>query len=162
MEFCISRARSTFQTPLISIVKSLCFLTTLGWLVTAEDGRHWNWCLGTTGGHRCQGMLAGTSPPVTCAFGPNHSDILQSENSTLFPFHLLHRTLSVWTSLSSRHNLQDMIPSWLSSIPSQSTHISFPLLLQSLPPEPYTFSSTMCGNITVSFGKSSPIEVPNL
>jgi len=29
---------------------------TLGWLVTAEDGKPWNWCLRTTGGHRCQGV----------------------------------------------------------------------------------------------------------
>jgi len=62
--------------PPISIVGSSCFIMTLGWLVTVEDGSHWNWCLGTTGGPRCQGMLAGTSPPVTCAFGPNHSDVL--------------------------------------------------------------------------------------
>jgi len=109
----------------------------------------------------CQGMLAGMSPPVTCAFGPNHSDILRSENSTLFPFHLLHGILSVWTSLSSCHNLRDMIPSWLSSIPSQSIHISFPWSLQSLPPELHTFSSTTCGNIMVSLRKSSPIEVPS-
>ena len=51
MDFCISRTRSMFQTPPISVIGSLHFLTTLGWLVTAEDGRHWNWCLGTTGGH---------------------------------------------------------------------------------------------------------------
>ena len=50
-------------------------------------------------------------PPVTCASGPNHSDVLRLENSTLFLFHLLHGTLSAWTSLSSCHNLQDMIPS---------------------------------------------------
>jgi len=91
----------------------------------------------------------------------NHSDVLRSESSTLFLFHLLHGTLSAWTSLSSCHNLQDMIPSWLLSIPSQSMHILFPLSLQSLPPEPHTFSSTMYGNITVSLGKLSPIEVPN-
>jgi len=84
-----------FQTPLISVVVLLRFLMTLGWLVTAEDGRRWNWCLGTTGGHGCQGMLAGTSPPVTCAFGPNHSDALRPENSTLFLFHLLCWTPSV-------------------------------------------------------------------
>jgi len=82
-------------------------------------------------------------------------------NSTLFPFCLLHGILSVWTSLSSCHNLQGTIPLWLSSILSQSVHISFPWSLQSLPPEPHTFSSTMCGNITVSLRKSSPIEVPN-
>jgi len=34
----------------------------------------------------------------------------------LFLFHLLHGTLSVWTSSSSCHNLQDMIPSWSLSI----------------------------------------------
>jgi len=38
-------------------------------------------------------------------------------------------------------------------------HISCPLSLQSLPPEPHTCSSTMCGNIMVSLGESSPIEV---
>jgi len=42
MDFCISGARSTFRTPLISVVGSSHFLKTLGWLVTAEDGRHWN------------------------------------------------------------------------------------------------------------------------
>jgi len=161
MDFCISRARSMFRTPPISIVELSRFLMTLGWLVTAEDGRRWNWCLGTTGGHRCQGKLAGTSPPVTCAFGPNHSDALWLECSTLFPFHLLHGILSVWTSLLSCHNLQGTIPSWLSLIPSQSAHILFPLLLQSLPPEPHTVSSTMCGNIMVSLRKSSLIEVPS-
>jgi len=112
-------------------------------------------------GHRCQGMLAGMSPPVTCASGPNHSNILRSGNSSLFLFHLPLGTLSAWTSSSSCHNLQDMIPSWSSSILSQSVHTSFPLSLQSLPPELHTFSSTMCGNITVSLGKLSPIEVPN-
>jgi len=56
---------------------------TPGWLVTAEDGRHWNLCLGTTGGHRCQGMLAGMSPPVTCASGPNHSE---SSLAGFYPF----------------------------------------------------------------------------
>jgi len=160
MDFCISGARSTFRTPPISIIESLCFLTTLDWLVTAGDGRHWNWCLGITGGHRCQGMLTGMSLPVTCTFRPNHSDVLQPENSTLFPFHLLHGILSVWTSLSSCHNLQDTIPLWLSSIPSQSMHIPFPWSLQSLPLEPHTFSSAMCGNIMVSLGNSS-IEVPS-
>ena len=74
-----------FQTPLISVVVLLRFLMTLGWLVTAEDGRRWNWCLGTTGGHGCQGMLAGTSPPVTCAFGPNHSDVLTAGTEWCFP-----------------------------------------------------------------------------
>jgi len=83
-----------FWTPLISVVVSLHFLMTLGWPVTAEDRRCWNWCLGTTGGHRCQGMLADTSRPVTCAFRPNHSDVLQLENSTLFLFHLLRGTPS--------------------------------------------------------------------
>jgi len=150
-----------FQTPPISIDGSLPFLTTLDWLGTAESGRHWNWCLKFTGGHRCPGMLAGTSPPVTCAFGPNHSDTLRSENSTLFPFHLLHGILSVWTSLSSCYNLQGTIPLWLSLILSQSVHISFPWSLQSLPPEPHTFSSPTCGNIMVSLGKLSLIEVPS-
>jgi len=56
--FCISRARSMFWTPPISVVGLLHFLTTLGWLVTVEDGKHWNWCLGITGDCRCQGMLA--------------------------------------------------------------------------------------------------------
>jgi len=162
MDSCISGPRYMFQTPPISVVGSSRFLTTLGWLVTAEDGRHWNWCLGTTGSHRCQGMLAGTSPPVTCAFKPNHSDILWPENSTLFPFHLLCGIPSAWTSLSSCHNLQGMITSWLLSIPSQSMRILFPLSQQSLLPEPHTFSSTMCGNITVSLRRSSLIEVPNL
>jgi len=106
-------------------------------------------------------QMSGTSPPVTCAFRPNHSDTLRPENSTLFLFNLLHETLSAWTSLSSCHKLQDMIPSWLSLIPSQNAHILFPLSLQSLLPEPHTFSSTMSGNITVSLRKSSPIEVPN-
>jgi len=151
-----------FRTPPISVVELSRFLMTLGWLVTTKDGRHWNWCLRTTGGHRCQGMLAGMSPPVTCAFGPNHSDALRLENSTLFPFHLLHGILSVWTSLLSCHNLQGTIPLWLSLIPSQRMHISFPQSLQSLPPEPHTFSSPTCGNITVSLGKSSLIEVPSL
>ena len=126
-DFCIYGARSIFRTPLISIDGSSLFLMTLNWLGTVEDGRYWNWCLGITGGHRCQGMLAGTSPPVTCAFGPNHSNILQPEKSTPFPFHLLHGTPSVWTSLSSCHNLQGTIPSWLLSILSPSMHISFPL-----------------------------------
>jgi len=122
-----------FQIPPISVIRSLHFLTTLGWLVTAEDGKPWNWCLVITGGHRCQGMLAGMSLPVTCAFGPNHSNILQLENSTLFLFHLLHGIPSVWTSLSGCHNLQGTIPSWLSLIPSQSMHISFLLSQWSLP-----------------------------
>jgi len=87
MDFCISEARSMFRTPPISVIGSSCFLTTLGWLVTVEDGRHWNWCLRITGGHRCQGMLADTSPSVTCAFRPNPSDVPRPENSTLFPFH---------------------------------------------------------------------------
>ena len=37
-------------------------------------------------------MLAGTFPHVTCASGPNHSNVLRSESSTLFLFHLLHGT----------------------------------------------------------------------
>jgi len=127
MDFCTSGARSMFQTPPISVEGLSPSLTTLDWLGTAEDGRHWNWCLGITGGHRCWGMLAGTSPPVTCAFGPSHSDILRPENSTLLPFHLLHGTPSVWTSLSSCHILRGTIPSWLLSIPSPSVHIFFPL-----------------------------------
>jgi len=143
-----------FRTPPISVDGLLHFLTTLNWLGTAEDGRHWNWCLVITGGHRCQGMLAGTSLPVTCAFGPSHSDVLRPENSTLFPFHLLHGIPSAWTSLSSCHNLQGTIPSWLSLIPSQNMYILFPLSQQSLPLELHTFSSTMCGNITVSLRKS--------
>jgi len=39
---CIYKARSMFQTPLISIVVLLRFLMTLGWPVTVEDGRCWN------------------------------------------------------------------------------------------------------------------------
>ena len=35
------------------------------------------------------------SPPVTCASGPNHSNVLRSESSTLVLFHLLHGILSV-------------------------------------------------------------------
>jgi len=31
-----------FRTPPISVIVSLRFLMTLGWLVTVEDGRHWN------------------------------------------------------------------------------------------------------------------------
>jgi len=42
MDFCISGARSMFQIPPISVVELSCFLTTLGWLVTVEDGRHWS------------------------------------------------------------------------------------------------------------------------
>jgi len=37
-----------------------------------------------------------------------------------------------------------MIPSWLSLIPSQSVHISFPLSLQYLLPEPHTFFPQPC------------------
>ena len=96
---------------------------------------------------------------MTCAFGPSHSDVLRLENSTLFPFHLLHGTPSAWTSLLSCHNLWGTIPSWLSSILSPSMHILFPLSQQPLPPEPHTFSSAMCGNIMVSLRKSSRIEV---
>jgi len=140
MDFYISGARSMFWTPPISVNRSLCFLTTLGWLGTVEDGKHWKWCLRITGGHRCQGMLAGMSLPATCAFGPSHSNVLQLENSTLFPFHLLHGIPSAWTSLLSCHNLQGTIPSWLSSIPSPSMHILFPLSQRSLLLEPHTFS----------------------
>jgi len=132
MDFCTSRAISMFQTPLISIDDLLLFLMTLDWLGTVEDGRHWNWCLRITGGHRCQGTLAGMSPPVTCAFRPSHSNVLQPENSTLFPFYLLHGTPSVWTSLSNYQNLWATIPSWLSSILSPSMHILFPLSQLSL------------------------------
>jgi len=58
-------------------------------------------------------MLAGMSLLVTCAFRPNHSDVLRPENSTLFPFHLLHGIPSACTSLLSCHNLQGTITSWL-------------------------------------------------
>jgi len=75
-DFCISGARSMFQTSPISINGSSPSLMTFDWLGTEDGGRHWNWCLGITGGHRCQGMLAGMSPHVTCAFGPSHSDVL--------------------------------------------------------------------------------------
>jgi len=42
MDFCISEARSMFRTPPHSVIVSSRFLMTLGWLVTAEDGRRWN------------------------------------------------------------------------------------------------------------------------
>jgi len=39
-DFCTSRARSMFQTPLISVNGLSLFLMTLDWLGTVEGGRH--------------------------------------------------------------------------------------------------------------------------
>jgi len=66
-----SEARSMFPgTQTYEDEWSPCVMTRR-LLSTLDTGKHWNWSLGTTGGHRCLGTLDSMSAPMTSVLGQN-------------------------------------------------------------------------------------------
>ena len=70
-EYSGSEARSMFLGTRTYEDEWSSYVMTQRLLGTLNAGKHWNWSLGTTGGHRCLGTLDSTSAPVISASGQN-------------------------------------------------------------------------------------------